>query len=98
MEFFSKCAVVSVLSSQFCVDPYTARGTVLRLKSCRPVVEYLITGVLHGQKRQCDEGTDAEPPVEHARYEILHEWSAGLPTQNGAPSHMWIDAELRAEY
>ncbi|EYC38225.1 hypothetical protein Y032_0732g1918 [Ancylostoma ceylanicum] len=41
MKSFSKCAVASVLSSQFCVDPCTARGTVLRRKPCRQVVEYL---------------------------------------------------------
>ena len=98
MKSFSKCAVVSLLSPQFCVDPYTARGTVLRRKSCRPVVEYLITGVLHG--RLCVSALIAlsRLAMEYARYEILHDRSAGLPTQNGAPSRILIDAESRAEY
>ncbi|EYB89927.1 hypothetical protein Y032_0226g2783 [Ancylostoma ceylanicum] len=98
MKSFSKCAVVSVLSSQFCVDPYTAWGTVLRRRSCRPVVEYLITGVLHG--RLCVSALIAlsRLAMEYARYEVLHDRSAGLPTQNGTSSRKWVDAELRAEY
>ncbi|EYC15224.1 hypothetical protein Y032_0037g3398 [Ancylostoma ceylanicum] len=93
-----ECAVVSVLSSRFCVDQYTARGTVLLQKPCRQVVEYLITGVLHG--RLCVSALIAlsRLAMKYARYEILHDRSAGLPTQNGAPSRILIDAESRAEY
>ncbi|EYC20634.1 hypothetical protein Y032_0021g328 [Ancylostoma ceylanicum] len=36
--------------------------------------------------------------MEYARYEILHDRSTGPPTQNDAPSRIWIDGELRAEY
>ncbi|EYC37561.1 hypothetical protein Y032_0780g2295 [Ancylostoma ceylanicum] len=75
-----------------------ARGTVLRRKPRRPVVQYLTTGVLDG--RLCVSALIALPrlAMEYARYEILHDRSAGLPTQNGASSRIWIDAELRAEY
>ncbi|EYC42573.1 hypothetical protein Y032_0526g2942 [Ancylostoma ceylanicum] len=98
MKSFPERAVVSVLSSQICVDPYAAQGTVFRRKPCRTVVKYLTTGVLH--ERLCVSALIAlsRLAMEYARYEILHDRSAGIPTQNGAPSRIWIDTELRAEY